>query len=165
MLYDILIVGGGPAGLTAAVYARRAGKTALVLEKDAFGGQIANSPAVENIPGFEHVTGTEFADRLTGQALAQGAVLESADVVSLTRDGDGCFTARSAEGEEYRARAAVLAAGTKHRTLGLPGEEAFIGNGIFVKTFRSAFTPAGFLRRCFFIIYSSLLHPDLCPGS
>ena len=130
MLYDILIVGGGPAGLTAAVYARRAGKSAVVLEKDAFGGQITNSPAVENIPGFEHVTGTEFADRLTEQALAQGAVLESADVVSLTRDGDGCFTARSADGEEYRARAAILAAGTKHRTLGLPGEEAFIGNGI-----------------------------------
>jgi thioredoxin reductase (NADPH) len=130
MLYDILIIGGGPAGLTAAVYARRSGRSALVLEKDAFGGQIANSPAVENIPGFELVSGTEFADRLTEQAIGQGAALESADVVSLTRDADGCFTAKSADGEEYRGRAVILAAGTKHRTLGLPREEEFIGNGI-----------------------------------
>lgn len=130
MLYDILIIGGGPAGLTAAVYARRSGKTALVLEKDAFGGQITNSPAVENIPGFERVSGTEFADRLTDQALAQGAELESADAVSLVRDEDGVFTVKSVDGKEYRGRAVILAAGTKHRTLGLPREEEFIGNGI-----------------------------------
>ena len=65
MNYDILVIGGGPAGLTAAVYARRAGKSVLVLEKDAFGGQITFSPEVENIPGFEKISGNDFADLLT----------------------------------------------------------------------------------------------------
>jgi thioredoxin reductase (NADPH) len=136
MLYDILVIGGGPAGLTAAVYARRAGKTVLVLEKGAFGGQITFSPAVENIPGFERVSGNEFADRLTDQALAQGAELESAEVTGLVREDDGTFSAFSESDPEtgrsktFRGRAVILASGAKHRTLGLPGEEDFIGNGI-----------------------------------
>ena len=69
MLYDILIVCGGPAGLTAATYARRAGKSVLVIEKNAFGGQITWSPRVENFPGFVSVTGTELGDRFLEQAM------------------------------------------------------------------------------------------------
>ena len=72
-MYDIIIVGGGPAGLTAAIYGLRAGKTVLVIEKGGFGGQIAFSPKVENIPGFAVISGAEFADKLTEQALGLGA--------------------------------------------------------------------------------------------
>ena len=75
-MHDIIIVGGGPAGLTAAVYALRAGKTVLVVEKAGFGGQIAFSPKVENIPGTKLISGTEFADQLTDQAMALGADVE-----------------------------------------------------------------------------------------
>ena len=130
MTYDILIIGGGPAGLTAAVYARRAGKSTLVLEKDAFGGQITFSPEVENIPGFGTISGNEFAEKLTEQALGQGAELESAEIVSLGREEDGGYLALGSDGGEYRGRAVILAVGAKHRTLGLPGEEELIGNGI-----------------------------------
>ena len=76
MVYDILIIGGGPAGLTAATYARRAGKSVLVVEKNAFGGQITWSPKVENFPGFVSISGTELGDRLLEQAMEQGAEVE-----------------------------------------------------------------------------------------
>ena len=72
-MYDIIIVGGGPAGLTAAIYGRRNLKTVLVIEKSVFGGQIVNSPKVENIPGFESISGDEFGDKLLEQAMGQGA--------------------------------------------------------------------------------------------
>ena len=72
-MYDIIVVGGGPAGLTAALYARRANKTVLVIEKGSFGGQITYSPKVENIPGFGEVTGNEFAEKLVEQVLNQDA--------------------------------------------------------------------------------------------
>ena len=85
--YDIIIVGGGPAGLTAAIYARRAGKSVLVLEKAAVGGQIASSPRVDNFPGLPGVTGAELADRLFEQATALGAHLELEEVLEL-RPGD-----------------------------------------------------------------------------
>ena len=75
-MHDIIIVGGGPAGLTAAIYALRAGKTVLVIEKGGFGGQIAFSPKVENIPGTKVISGAEFADKLTDQAMALGADVE-----------------------------------------------------------------------------------------
>ena len=87
-MYDIIIVGGGPAGLTAAIYGLRAGKTVLVIEKNSFGGQIAFSPKVENIPGTKLISGAEFADRLTDQAMALGADVELEKVVKLEKDGD-----------------------------------------------------------------------------
>ena len=128
-MHDIIIVGGGPAGLTAAIYALRAGKTVLVIEKNGFGGQIAYSPKVENIPGFQLVTGSEFADKLTEQAMALGADVELEAVVSVDKNGDA-FTVSTEEGSAYEAKAVILAVGVKHRTLGLPGEEELIGNGI-----------------------------------
>ena len=82
--FDILIVGGGPAGLTAAIYARRAGRSVLLLEKESFGGQIASSPRVENFPGLMSVSGAELADRLYNQAEALGARLELEEVLSVS---------------------------------------------------------------------------------
>ncbi len=128
-MYDIIIVGGGPAGLTAAIYALRAGKTALVIEKNGFGGQIAYSPKVENIPGTQQISGTEFADKLTEQAMALGADAELEKVVSIEKCGD-IFKVHTEEESVYEGKTVILAVGVKHRTLGLEGENELIGNGI-----------------------------------
>lgn len=128
-MYDIIVVGGGPAGLTAAIYGLRAGKTVLVIEKGGFGGQIAFSPKVENIPGFQQISGAEFADKLTEQAMSLGAEVELEKVTSVTKNGD-IFTVETEEGSAFEGRAVILALGVKHRMLGLPGEEELVGNGI-----------------------------------
>ena len=125
--YDIIIVGAGPAGLTAAIYAGRANKSVLVLEKDTFGGQITSSPQVENIPGFISVTGAEFGEKLVEQAMNLDAEIECAEVLEI-KDGD-VKTVVTDDGEFY-AKAVIIATGTKHRLLGLDKEEEFIGNGI-----------------------------------
>lgn len=127
-MHDIIIVGGGPAGLTAAIYGLRAGKTVLVIEKAGFGGQIAFSPKVENIPGHLCISGSEFADKLTEQAMALGADVELETVAEVI-PGD-VHTVRTEEGGVYQAKTVILAVGVKHRTLGLPGEEDLIGKGI-----------------------------------
>ncbi len=128
-MYDILIVGGGPAGLTAAIYGLRAGKSVLVIEKNGFGGQIAYSPKVENIPGTQLISGTEFADKLTEQAMALGAEVELEAVISVEADGD-IKKVYTEEGGCYEGRTLILAVGVKHRMLGLAGEEELIGKGI-----------------------------------
>lgn len=128
-MYDIIIVGGGPAGLTAAVYARRAGKSVLVVEKNSFGGQIAFSPKVENIPGTISISGAAFADALVEQAMNLGAEVELETVVSVDRKENG-FAVTTEEGSCFEGSSVILAVGVKHRTLGLPGEEELIGNGI-----------------------------------
>ena len=126
---DIIIIGGGPAGLTAAIYALRAGKTALVIEKNGFGGQIAFSPKVENIPGTLQISGAEFADSLTEQAMALGADVELENVVSAEKQGE-IFRVTTEEGNVFEGRSLILAVGVKHRTLGLSGEAELIGHGI-----------------------------------
>lgn len=127
MIYDIIIIGGGPAGLVAAVYAGRANKTVLVLEKGTFGGQITSSPKVENIPGFLQVTGNEFAEKLIEQAMELGAEIECCEALKLI-DGE-VKTVVTDEGE-YQGKTVIIATGTKHRLLGLPGEEELVGDGI-----------------------------------
>ena len=128
-MHDIIIVGGGPAGLTAAIYGLRAGKTVLVIEKNAFGGQIAYSPKVENIPGTKLISGVEFADQLTDQAMALGAEVEL-EAVTQVEKADGHFLVHTEEGSVFEGKTVILALGVKHRTLGLPGEQELIGNGI-----------------------------------
>ncbi len=127
-MYDIIIIGGGPAGLTAAVYTARANKTALVIEKASFGGQITFSPKVENIPGFCELSGNEFAEKLVDQAINQGVEFESAEVVSV-KDGE-IKKVYTDNGKEYECKAVIIATGAKHRLLGLHKEEQFIGEGI-----------------------------------
>jgi len=130
MLYDILIIGGGPAGLTAATYARRAGKSVLVIEKNAFGGQITWSPRGENFPGFLSVTGAELGDKLLEQAMEQGAEAELDEVVSLRVESDGVKTAVCESGAEFQGRTLIVAVGAKPRMLGVEREEELVGSGV-----------------------------------
>ena len=128
-MYDIIIVGGGPGGLTAAIYARRAGKSVLVIEKNSFGGQIAFSPKVENIPGTISISGAAFADGLVEQVMHLEADVELENVTSVEKRGD-VFHVTTEEGSCFEGRSVILAVGVKHRLLGLPEEEALIGNGL-----------------------------------
>ena len=126
-MYDIIIIGGGPAGLTAALYARRANKTALVIEKGSFGGQITYSPKVENIPGFTEVTGNEFADKLVEQVLYQQADVECAEVLNII---DGPTKTVVTDSGNFEGKSVIIATGAKHRLLGLENEQNLIGEGI-----------------------------------
>ena len=122
--FDIIIVGGGPAGLTAAIYARRAGKSVLVLEKGTIGGQISSSPKVDNFPGIPGVSGADLSDRLYNQADELGARIELEEVLEIR---DGSPKTVVTDYGSYTGTAIILATGTKHRTLGLEGEENLAG--------------------------------------
>lgn len=127
-MHDIAIIGAGPAGLSAAIYARRSGKSVIVIEKGVFGGQITYSPKVENVPGFVEISGNEFAEKLIEQAINQGAEIELDTVLNISKTDDGFVL--SAENGEYTAKSVIIAAGSKHRRLGLENEEELIGNGV-----------------------------------
>ena len=127
-MYDIIVIGAGPAGLTAALYARRAEKSVLLIEKSTFGGQITHSPRVENYPGFAVMSGTEFADKLVEQVLGQGAEIEL-DCVTGICGTKGDYTVKT-EGGEFKSRAVIIATGSHHRQLGLDRENDFVGEGI-----------------------------------
>ena len=128
-MYDIIIIGGGPAGLTAAVYARRAGKSVLILEKAVLGGQIAWSPKVENFPSVMSISGTELGDRMAEQAIAQGADIEFEEVIGIDDLGDR-RRVRCEFGAEYEGRAVIIATGAKPRMLGIEREEDLVGSGV-----------------------------------
>jgi len=127
-MYDIIVVGAGPAGLTAALYARRADKSVLVIEKETFGGQITYSPRVENYPGFLAMSGNEFAEKLIDQVTEQGAEIEMDTVTGIEGEA-GDFTVHG-KSADYKAKAVIIAAGSKHRQLGLPKENELIGEGV-----------------------------------
>ncbi len=126
-MYDIVIVGAGTAGLSAAIYALRAGKTVLLLEQLTYGGQIVNTPEVENYPGIKSISGFDFAQGLYEQATALGAVLEFAQVTGIE---DGEVKTVHAGGKDYECRAVILATGAKNRPLGLPKEQELVGSGV-----------------------------------
>lgn len=127
-LYDVIVVGGGAAGMTAALYALRNGKSALVLEKNGFGGQITHSPKVENYPGTLSMSGNQFAESLFEQIVAQGADIEI-ETVSEVIDGE-VKRVKTEEGSVYEGKTVILATGVKHRLLGLEKEAELIGEGI-----------------------------------
>ncbi len=129
MIYDIIIVGGGPAGMTAALYARRNGRTVLVIEKNGFGGQITHAPRVENYPGIPSMSGNDYADKLMSQILDHGADIEFENVTSI-ETANNVFTVNTEEGSKYEGRTVILATGVKHRQLKLDGENELVGNGI-----------------------------------
>jgi len=127
-MVDIIIVGAGPAGLTAAVYARRAGRTVTILEKESFGGQIVYSPKIENYPGFLALSGSEFGEKLVDQAIHHGVELEL-DTVTAIHD-NGKVKSVVTDRAQYLCKSVIIAAGSRHRPLGLPREEELIGHGI-----------------------------------
>ena len=127
--YDIIIAGAGPAGLTAGIYARRAGKSVLILEKDTFGGQITHSPLVENYPGLPAISGNELAEKLTEQVMTLGAEFEVDGVMDVI-DRGASKTVVAESGTEYEAGAVIVASGAKPRRLGLLREEEFTGRGV-----------------------------------
>lgn len=127
-MYDIIIVGAGTAGLSAAIYGVRAGKSVLILESTNYGGQIINTPHIENYPGINHISGFEFATNLYHQAIELGAEVKYERVTGIKSDADVkiVFT----EVEEYQCKAVILATGAKNRKLNLENEEKFIGAGV-----------------------------------
>ena len=125
--FDIVIVGAGTAGLTAAIYALRAGKTVLVTEGESFGGQITSSPRVENYPGISQISGSEFADNLVSQAMELGADVELEKVIKIV---DGKIKTVITESNSYQCKCVIIATGARHRPLGADGENDLAGRGV-----------------------------------
>ena len=124
-MYDSIIIGAGPSGLTAAIYLLRAGKKVLIIEKDGIGGQIASSPLIENYPGFKSISGSQLADNLYEQIDSLGGEIEIDEVIEITKDKRVKTTTHT-----YNAKTIIIATGCKYRTLGIENEENLIGNGI-----------------------------------
>ena len=125
---DIIIIGAGPAGMTAALYALRADKSVLLLEKENFGGQITFSPRLENYPTIMEISGSEFANLMLEQVMAHGAEIELAEATEIKDMGD--YKVVCTEYGDFEGKAVIIATGSKHRHLGLDGEEELIGSGI-----------------------------------
>ncbi len=128
MKYDVLILGGGPAGLAAALYAKRAGVSVLVLERSIYGGQVTNTPTVENYPGILNISGVDLAMALYEQVTGLGIEVRLEEPVSYQLDAPAKAVA-TARGL-YEAKAVIVANGVKRRTLGCPGEERLAGRGV-----------------------------------
>ena len=124
-MYDIIIVGAGPAGLTAALYARRANKSVLVFEAKAYGGQIVNAHLVENYPGFKSISGYDLATNMYDQAVSLGAEVKFEMVKKITKDKEVIT-----DNGTYKAKAIILATGAENRRLNLPEEVDYIGRGV-----------------------------------
>lgn len=127
-MYDIGIIGGGTAGMTAAIYGQRAGKQTIIIEGGVFGGQITSSPNVENYPGIASVSGSEFSMNLLDQAVKLGAETAMEQVTGI-RDEEGKKIIETS-GKEYQCRSVILATGVTHRHLGVPNEERLTGAGV-----------------------------------
>ena len=126
-MYDVIIVGGGPAGITAGIYCQRANLNTVVFEKETIGGQIASSPLVKNFPGFKSISGVELANNFYEQAEELGLPIEIEEVLEII---PGDVNKVITDCGEYESRAVIVATGAKYRLLGLPNEENLIGKGI-----------------------------------
>ncbi|MBO6262938.1 MAG: thioredoxin-disulfide reductase [Clostridia bacterium] len=127
-MYDIIVVGAGPAGMTAAIYARRASKTVLLLEAVSYGGQIINTPDIENYPVEAHISGFDFSQKLYEQTKALGAEFKFEKVVEI-KDENGVKTVITNKGS-YEGKAVIIATGSENRKLGVEGEDELRGRGI-----------------------------------
>ncbi|MDO4383709.1 MAG: FAD-dependent oxidoreductase [Eubacteriales bacterium] len=127
--YDVIIVGGGPAGLTAAIYVGRAGKSAAVFEKEMIGGQITYTGEIDNFPAVPGIGGAEYAMKLQEQAESCGAEIYMEEIQEIQKEADGTFTLRT-EDDSYGAEAVILATGLQRRKMEVPGEETLTGRGL-----------------------------------
>ena len=127
-MYDVIIIGAGPAGLTAALYLRRAEKSVLLLEKGAFGGQITYSPKIENYPGIESASGNEIAEKIVSQVMDLGTDVEVDEAVAI--EDKGSYKTVVGQEASYDGKAVIIATGAKHRMLGLEDEENYVGEGL-----------------------------------
>lgn len=124
-MYDMIVIGAGPAGLTAALYALRANKKVLVFEKNTYGGQIINTGVIENYPGVKDITGFDFATNLYQQVTDLGGEVVSEEVIKIDKDKN-VFTNKG----EYKAKSIIIATGVKRRKLNLPNEDKLVGGGV-----------------------------------
>ena len=124
-MYDIIVIGAGPAGLTAALYALRANKKVLIFEKNTYGGQIINAGVIENYPGVKDITGFDFATNLYEQVTALGGEVKIEEVTRIDKDKN-VFTKDS----EYKAKSIIIATGVQRRKLNLANEDRLVGSGV-----------------------------------
>ncbi|KRL63890.1 thioredoxin-disulfide reductase [Lactobacillus psittaci] len=127
-LYDVIIIGAGPGGLTAALYASRANLSVLVLDRGIYGGQMNNTGAIDNYPGFTEIQGPELSEKMYQSAMNFGAEYKYGDVNSV--DFSGKEKIVKAGNDEYHAKAVIIATGAEHKHLGVPGEEEYSGRGV-----------------------------------
>ena len=130
MIYDSIVVGAGPSGLTAALYLLRAGRSVLILEKESIGGQIALSPRLENFPSIASISGEEFSDRLFSQVTDLGADFELEEAQSLSKEEETGIFAVATNYSSHQGKTVILATGCAHRSLGVPGEKELTGKGV-----------------------------------
>lgn len=129
MLYDLIIVGSGPAGLTAAIYATRAQKNVLVIEKEAYGGLITHSPKVENYPGVASISGLDLASNMVNQAMDLNVNFDFGEITKITKENN-IFTLYSNDSRTFNGLSVILATGSTHRKLNLANEDRLVGKGI-----------------------------------
>ncbi|MBI3754859.1 MAG: FAD-dependent oxidoreductase, partial [Deltaproteobacteria bacterium] len=127
-MYDLIIIGGGPAGLTAGIYAQRARLKTLLLEKEMLGGQIAVSDVIENYPGFPSISGAELMEKFEQQAKGLGLEIKMTDVIDVQDKGSEKVV-KTSEGDLI-SKAVIVATGAKPKRLGVPGEKEFTGKGV-----------------------------------
>lgn len=127
-MIDIIVIGGGAAGMTAALYAKRSGKSVIIFEKESFGGQIANSPKVENFPSIKEISGLELSNNMFDQILDLGVNFECENVLKVKKNGDHFIV--ETDYNTYEAQAVIIATGVKHRHIGIDNEEELIGKGV-----------------------------------
>lgn len=126
--YDVIVIGAGPGGLTAALYASRANLSVLILDRGLYGGQMNNTDAIDNYPGFSEVKGPELGEKMYNSTMKFGAEFEYGDVQSVTLEGSDKIV--KTDTAEYSTQALVIATGADHRHLNVPGEEEYSGKGV-----------------------------------
>lgn len=129
-IYDIAVIGAGPAGLTAAIYARRAEKTVAIIDKQGYGGQIMNTPKIENYPGYESISGPELAGNMKNTAVSVGADIISGEVKDVEQHDDKNFEISSSGEKKLISKTIIIATGEKNRLAGLDREEELTGSGV-----------------------------------
>jgi len=127
-MFDVIIIGGGPAGLTASIYASRAGLSSLILEKMAPGGQVAITNEIENYPGFQSILGSDFAEQLTDQATTSGVKIVMEEVIRCNLFGE--IKTVETDANTYESKAVIFALGSTWKKLNVPGEDTFAGRGV-----------------------------------